>query len=428
MGRDLLRGESVYSVFIRNHSASGNIQGVIEDLDRIKDLGVTILWILPHYPIGKTDKKGDLGSPYAISDYLSVNPDIGGIHDFKELVSKCHEIGLKIIIDIVFNHTSPDSILFNEHPEWFLKSDNNHNFSKIPGWSDVIDLDFTNNYLRKYLIDVLHYWADLGIDGFRCDIAAVIPLTFWKMAKDTLNSDHKELIWIGVSADKEFISFIRHNRFQCHSDSELYNVFDILFDYDIQSTLNGYINKKVSFETFIKERRNQEVVYPADYLKLRFIENHDTPLRAATLIKDKYHLINWKSFSMFEKGIPLINAGEEYMLEKKVDMFSSDKIKLNNEDLSFFDLIKRLLKIEHMHIVTNGIYTINPLALDCVHIRYRYDGETLHGIFNFGLKDRCIELEVLKGNYLNIVNDKDFDILEESLDLNEAPFIFKSIP
>ena len=183
---------------------------LIKDLPRIQDLGITIIWLLPHYPIGEKNRKGEKGSPYAISDYLSVNPNLGGLHDFKELVNRCHELGLKIIIDIVFNHTACDSELVIEHPNWFIKNSDNQYISKVSGWDDVYDLDFTNNDMRNYLIRVLHYWADLNIDGFRCDVAAVVPLSFWKMAKDTLSSDHKNLIWLGVSVDKEFVSFIRH--------------------------------------------------------------------------------------------------------------------------------------------------------------------------------------------------------------------------
>ncbi len=428
MNRDLLRGESIYSVFIRNHTERGDIQGLINDLDRIKSLGVTTIWILPHYPIGKVNRKGEMGSPYAISDYLTVNPDLGGINDFKDLVDNCHRRGLKLLIDIVFNHTSCDSILMKEHPDWFIKSPEGDFLGKVAGWTDVYDLDFSHPDLCSYLIGVLDYWAEMGIDGFRCDVASVVPLSFWVMAKDTLNSNHKELIWLAESVDKEFVSFIRHKGYPCHSDSELYTVFDILYDYDVQNVLEGYVVGDCSFDTFVQERRNQEVVYPKDYLKLRFLENHDSKVRAAEFIKDFYKLKNWKAFSMFEKGVPLIYAGEEIRLEHKSDLFNIDVIKWDQGDDEYTELIKKLLRIDHMHIVTSGIYTINPLAPDCVHLRYRYNGETLHGIFNFGEKSRLIKVEVLEGDYLNLVNNEKMVIDSENLDLKNAPFIFKSIP
>ncbi|MBN2617618.1 MAG: hypothetical protein JXR64_04825 [Spirochaetales bacterium] len=428
MNRDLLRGESIYSVFIRNHSETGDIKGLILDLERIKSLGVTILWILPHYPIGEKNKKGELGNSYSISDYYSVNPDIGGINDFKMLVSECHKLELKLVIDIVFNHTSWDSVLVNENPDWFIRDNNNNFIGKIPHWDDVIDLDFKKAPLKKYLIDVLAYWAGLGVDGFRCDLASIVPLGFWKMAKDSLNKDYPDLIWFGESVEKEFISFIRHNGFDCHSDSELFTVFDLLYDYDVQVTFEGYINGIVSFDEFVKERRNQEVIYPIDYMKLRFLENNDSKTRIAAVVSDKYRLKNLKAFSMFEKGVPLIYAGEEYGIVELPDLYNSSKIDWTLKDVEYCSFIRKILSIDHMYIVTNGIYTINPLTEDCVHLRYRYNGETLHGIFNFGKKDRIIELEVLEGNYLNLITGEEFNISKETLNLNNAPFIFKSIP
>lgn len=428
MDRDRLIGESVYSVFIRNHTATGDIKGLIDDLKRIKELGVSIIWILPHYPIGKINRKGKLGSPYAVRDYLSVNPELGSLYDFKELVNECHKLELKLVIDIVFNHTACDSVLVKEHPDWFVTMGTGDKIAKVPQWDDVYDLDFDNNEMKNYLINVLHYWADLGVDGFRCDVASIVPLSFWMMAKDTLSSDYKELIWIAESVEKTFISFIRHNGHVCHSDSELYNVFDILYDYDVQNTMIGYIKGEVNFDTFVNERQNQEVVYPKDYLKLRFLENHDSPQRAAELIKDNYHLINWKSFSMFERGVPMIYAGEEFKLSHKPDLFNSDKLDWAKGDEDYIHTIKTMLNIEHMYIVTNGVYNLNPLAEDCVHLRYRYNGETLHGIFNFGIKDRYIEIEVLQGEYVNILSGEKLIISDEKLNLKNSPYIFKSIP
>lgn len=428
MSRSRLIGESIYSVFIRNYSESGDIKGLIKDLDRIKNLGITIVWILPHYPIGELNKKGTYGSPYSIKDYYLVNPDFGGTNDFKDLITECHKRDLKLIIDIVFNHTSCDSELVKNHKEWFIKSDDGRLKNKVPQWSDVYDLDFTHKDLWPYLINVLKYWADLGVDGFRCDVASVIPISFWQMAKDSLNKDHSNLIWLAESVEKEFVSFIRHKGHNCHSDSELYNVFDILYDYDVQSYLEGYILGHCDFSSFVRERRNQEVVYPRDYLKLRFLENHDSKERAASLIENEYSLKNWKAFSIFEKGIPLIFAGEEIMCKDKISLFDNDKINWNNSDKVYYNFIQKLLKIDNLDIVLNGIYTINALSNDCIHIRYRYKGETLHGIFNFGEQDRIIKVEVLEGHFENIITNEVFNLKDETLDLNLAPIIFKSIP
>lgn len=123
MARDTqtqLRNEMIYSVFVRNYSEAGNFAGVTADLQRIKDLGTDILWLLPINPIGEVNRKGTLGSPYAIKDYRGINPEYGTLADFKALTDRAHELGMKVMLDIVYNHTSPDSVLATEHPEWFL--------------------------------------------------------------------------------------------------------------------------------------------------------------------------------------------------------------------------------------------------------------------------------------------------------------------
>lgn len=427
MNRLGLRGESIYSVFIRNFTDKGNIQGVIDKLDYIKDIGVTILWILPHYPIGKVNRKGVDGSPYSIKNYKEVNPDLGSLDDFKNLVKSCHDKGLKLMIDVVFNHSSCDSNILNSNPQWFLS---NHNglISKIPQWTDVYDLNFDNNDLWDYLIEVLKFWSNLGIDGFRCDVASVVPLDFWIRAKKEIEDINEDTIWLAESVDKEFISFIRHQGFPCHSDSELYNAFHILYDYDIQSFIEGYIEGNVDFQTFTRELRNQEVVYPQDYLKLRFLENHDSKHRIAKKVKDNNKLKNWKAFSVYQKGIPLIYNGEEVQLKNHIDLFNIDKINWNEANSSYLDFIKTLLSITKKDIVKKGIYTINPLIEDCFHLRYRHKGKTLHGIFNFGRKNRYIPIESLEGDYINQINQQSIKITSKGLKLDQAPYIFESIP
>lgn len=427
MNRTDLRGEIIYSVFIRNFTDKGNIDGLIDKLDYIKELGATILWILPHYPVGEVNRKGINGSPYSIKNYKSVNEELGTLDDFKKLVDMCHKIDLKLMIDIVFNHSSCDSDILNSNPDWFL-SDDNGLISKVPQWSDVYDLDFKKDKLWDYLIDVLKFWSNLGVDGFRCDVASVVPLDFWIKAKNEIDKINKNTIWLAESVDKEFISFIRHQGFPCHSDSELYNVFHILYDYDIQNYIEGYIEGFIDFGTLIKELRNQEVVYPQDYMKLRFLENHDSKHRIAKKIKDINKLQNWKAFSIFQKGVPLIYNGEEVKLNKFPDLFNNDKINWDDADKDYLKFIKNLINIIKTDIVKKGIYTINPLIDNCVHLRYRHNGKTLHGIFNFGRKSRYIPVESLEGDYLNLVSHEVIKITNKGLKLDKAPYIFESIP
>jgi len=172
------RNQVMYSVFVRNHSKEGTFTGVRRDLDRIQSLGVDIIWLMPIHPLGEVARKGTLGSPYAIRDYRAVNPEYGTLEDFVALVEDIHSRGMKCIIDVVYNHTSPDSRLAQEHPEWFYHKPDGAFGNRIGDWTDIIDLDYSHRELWVYQIETLKQWARI-VDGFRCDVAPLIPLEFW---------------------------------------------------------------------------------------------------------------------------------------------------------------------------------------------------------------------------------------------------------
>ena len=190
----------MYSIFVRNYSEEGDFSGVRKDLDRIKALGTDIVWLLPIHPIGKKERKGELGSPYAISDYRKINPEYGTIDDLKQLVTDIHARGMKCIIDVVYNHTSPDSWLAKNHPEWFYHKPDGCFGNKVGEWLDVIDLDYNNRDLWDYQIETLKMWAGI-VDGFRCDVAPLIPLEFWLKAREEVAKVNPDCFWLSAHAE-----------------------------------------------------------------------------------------------------------------------------------------------------------------------------------------------------------------------------------
>ena len=157
-----LREKVIYSVFVRNHTKEGTFQALEGDLDRLAALGTDIIWLMPIHPIGEAGRKGTLGSPYAIRDFRGINPEYGTLGDFMHLVGEIHKRGMKCIIDVVYNHTSPDSILATGHPEFFLRDEAGNPTRKVADWSDVVDLDYSNRELWKYQIETLKIWAEMA--------------------------------------------------------------------------------------------------------------------------------------------------------------------------------------------------------------------------------------------------------------------------
>ena len=177
-----LQTQVIYSIYIRSHTEEGTFRSVIGDLDRIRALGTDIIWFLPIHPIGVKGKKGSLGCPYANRDYRSVNPCYGTMEDFLALVGEIHRRGMKVMIDVVYNHTSPDAVLYEQHPEFYYRDAQGHTGNKFGDWADVIDLDYSVPALWDYQIESLRFWAGI-VDGFRCDVASLVPLDFWRAAR-----------------------------------------------------------------------------------------------------------------------------------------------------------------------------------------------------------------------------------------------------
>lgn len=172
-----LRNEIIYCIYVRNHTPEGTFAAIMPDLQRIKGLGVDIIWFMPIHPIGETKRKGVEGSPYTIKDYRAVNLAYGTIDDFKALVAAIHDLGMKVMLDVVYNHTSPDSWLAGQHPEWFYRRPNGEMGNKVGEWYDIVDLDYSHPELWDYQIETLKQWAAI-VDGFRCDVASLVPLDF----------------------------------------------------------------------------------------------------------------------------------------------------------------------------------------------------------------------------------------------------------
>ena len=310
MARDTqtqLRNEMIYSVFVRNYSEAGNFAGVTADLHRIKDLGTDILWLLPINPIGEVNRKGSLGSPYAIKDYRKINPEYGTLDDFKALTTKAHELGMRVMMDIVYNHTSPDSVLATEHPEWFYHDAEGQLTNKVGDWSDVKDLDYGHHDLWQYQIDTLLYWRQF-VDGYRCDVAPLVPLDFWLEARQQVNAKYPGTLWLAESAGSGFIQELRSQGYTGLSDSELYQAFDMTYDYDVFSDFKDYWQGRRTVDQYVDLLQRQDATFPGNYVKMRFLENHDNA-RMMSLMHSESEAVNALTWIFMQRGIPLIYNG-----------------------------------------------------------------------------------------------------------------------
>jgi len=288
-----VRDGVVYEIFPRNFSARGNFAGITADLDRLKQLGVNILWLMPIHPTGRERAKGTLGSPYAVRDYYAVNPDYGTAADFKRLVSEAHRRGLKVIIDVVANHTAWDSALVAK-PDFHTRDRAGKIIPPVADWADVADLNYGNPTLRAYMIDMLKFWLrEYDLDGFRCDVAGMVPTDFWEQARAELERVKPDILMLA----------------EWHEPELLIKAFDVDYSWPLHHAMSDVLMGAQPATRVRAAWEEEHAKWPRGALHLRFSDNHDER-RAIARFGERAALA--ASALMFTlDGVPLIYNGME---------------------------------------------------------------------------------------------------------------------
>ncbi|MGH7976655.1 MAG: alpha-amylase family glycosyl hydrolase [Limisphaerales bacterium] len=288
-----LRSGTIYEIFPRDFSPAGNLNGVTAQLDRLKNLGVTILWIMPIHPIGEKFRKGEYGSPYSIKDYYAVNPDYGTLDDFKRLVAGAHQRGMKVIMDLVADHTAWDSVMM-KHPEFYKHDAQGKIISPVPDWSDVAALNYANPQLREYMIAMLKYWVQTcDVDGFRCDAAAMVPADFWEQARTALEKIKPDIILLAEASNPEL----------------MVKAFDIDYSWPLMATMNDVLMRGAPASDLRATWEKSLRQFPKNSLHMRITDDHDESRAVA-----RYGLNGALAASAFMftlDGVPLIYNGME---------------------------------------------------------------------------------------------------------------------
>lgn len=393
-----LRNQVIYSVYIRNHTQEGTFLSVIPDLPRIRQLGVDIVWLMPIHPIGVKGKKGSLGCPYANRDYRSVNPEYGTMEDFRALVHAIHENGMKCIIDVVYNHTSPDSVLTVEHPEFFYRRPDGSMGNHVGEWSDVVDLDYTCRELWDYQIESLKMWAGI-VDGFRCDVASFLPVEFWCRARAEVEQIRPGCIWLAETVHSGFGLMSRLSGLYSANDYEMFRAFDMEYDYDVREVFDRYLKGECDLSNYIDVINFQECLYPDNYNKMRCLENHDQP-RICSFVRDRQALENFTAFLYFLKGTTLLYAGQEFCCTEIPSLFEKDVFPRDKADIS--EWFVRLNRIKKEVLSCDDVFLgcADDNADIAILERMNSDSRKL-GIFSLKGMNGSVQVRFPDGNYVN---------------------------
>lgn len=321
------RNSNIYEINLRQYSTEGNFAAFAKSLPRLKDMGIEILWFMPITPIAHKGRKGPLGSYYASADFYTTNPEFGSIEDFTSLVKQAQDLGFKVIIDWVANHTGMDHTWTTQSPDFF-KINEKGEFYDSNGWDDVIDLDYTNPEMRKAMIEAMKFWVNTcNIDGFRCDMAMLVPLDFWIDARTQLDQI-KPLFWLAECEEPEY-----------------HAAFDVTYTWEWMHKSADFVKGTADLAALDHLLWKYHDKFAPEAIRLYFTTNHDENSWNGTEFekyKDAYEA--FAVFSCTWNGMPLIYSGQELPNKKRLKFFEKDPIEWNDQP-AYHNFYKTLLHL-----------------------------------------------------------------------------------
>lgn len=405
---------NMYEVNVRQYTPEGTFNAFSKHLPRLKQMGVEVLWFMPITPISIKVRQGNLGSYYACSDYKSVNPEFGKLEDFKALTNQAHELGFKVIIDWVANHTGWDHIWTTTNPE-FYKRNAAGEFYDTNNWHDVIDLNYYDHAMRREMIAAMEFWVrECKLDGFRCDMAHLVPLDFWKQARTHLDQI-RPLLWLAET---------EHLNYQI--------AFDISYAWNWMHRSEAFSNGTVDVKG-LNETLHEYLVKSIQHQFLFFTANHDENSWNGTEY-EKYGpaASALAVLSCTFPGMPLIYSGQELPNKKRLKFFDKDEIpwtehvQLHGFYKTLLDLRKRNRALTSLvpNCETFILHTSVPgQVIAYVRVETPVEVVTILNLSS-GAVNCVIHSEKLNGMYTNVFDRQQF-LLKKNSTIELEPWGYK---
>jgi len=300
----------LYEMNVRQLTPEGTFAAAEERLPALRELGVDAVWLMPIHPIGVEGRKGTLGSYYAIRDYCDVNPEFGTMADFEHFLARAHELGLRVMLDYVANHTSPDHAWATEKPaEWYVRDSTGAPVVQYD-WTDIAKLNYETPAVREAMRGVLEFWAAKGVDGFRCDAAKEMPDDFWTEAFAALRAAHPDLFLLAEAEGPQF-----------HADG-----FDATYGWEMHHLMNDIAQGRKSAADLRELLARHAEEYPAEAFRMFFTSNHDENSWAGT----EFERMGDAAAAMaaltyvLPQSLPLIYTGQEVGYDHRFEFFEKD--------------------------------------------------------------------------------------------------------
>lgn len=389
----------IYEANLRQGTKTRDLKGLQLELPRLKDLGVDVIWLMPIHPISKEQRKGSLGSYYAVQDYKAVNPEFGTIEDMKEFVRTAHSLGMKVILDEVANHTGADNAWVTEHPEYYVRNEKGEMYGPFD-WTDVFMLDYTNPGTREAMADALTYWVkDVDIDGYRCDVAGMVRTDFWEEVRPKLEAIKPVMML--AEADKPEL---------------LLNAFDVDYAWPMKDVFNAIaatkgVNKYAEEHKENRPKMNAQDIpaliakqakqYPQGSVHMNMVTNHDLNSWEGTEF-ERYGegLGAFAVLSYTLPGIPMMYTGQEVGFNHPFEFFEQDPVQPDYTANEFTAFYKALNSLRHNNKAMRSKVPaefINATKEDILVFNRENDGDRVMVFAN--LSGEELPLKAKKGNF-----------------------------
>ena len=341
------KNATIYEVNVRQYTPEGTFNAFSEHLPRLKEMGVDILWFMPIHPIGKINRKeteSSMGSYYSVQDYKAVSSDYGTDEDFRRMVEQAHGLGIKVILDWVPNHTAWDNP-WTENKDWYVLNEEGDFIPPLgTDWTDVIQLDYTNEEMRAAMIDAMKYWvAEFGVDGYRCDVAGKVPTDFWVQAHAELD-EVKDVFILAEDGEPEL----------------LIEAFDMNYAWEYAHIIREIAKGAMTFDRLDSLLAEDAKKFPDNSYRMYFTSNHDENSWNGTDIE--MYGDNFQNFAVLSAtidGMPLVYSGQEAVLDKQLLFFEKDEIEW--KDYALVDFYTDLLALNKRNeALWNGAHGANP--------------------------------------------------------------------
>ena len=324
----------VYEMNVRQYTPEGTFAAAQAQLPRLKELGVDVIWLMPIYPIGEKERKGTLGSYYAVKDYCAVNPEFGTMQDFDSFLAAAKSQGFRVILDWVANHTSPDAVWIGSKPADWYERDSLGNTVVQYDWTDIAALNYDNTDVWDAQESAMRFWMSKGIDGFRCDMACEVPFEFWAKTISSLRKDWPQMYMLAEGEDPKL-----------HESG-----FDASYAWELHHLLNDIAQGKKGIPELLEYVKHDAERFPEDAFRLMFTSNHDENSWAGTEFErmgDAAKVMAVLTFTL-PNGQPLIYTGQEMGLNHRFQFFEKDPVPAWEEN-EFTQFYQDLIKLRHEH-------------------------------------------------------------------------------